>query len=287
MIPLPSAVPVPHGLLLRGASRQAGISRVAFPTTDWESNPGGGGQGPPLPSFGAASSSQHASASAQLQSSGPGVWQAAEHGWDREVGIAASGSEHPAPGFGQDLPWPEGLPVPGPALSPQFGATATAFRSPSLIAVQAAVHLEDIEPVFAAMRANLLPAGAEMAAFRGALAVVATQAAGSDAEVRRVLEEISRELEEPPIQRRRRRRRRAKRTLQIMCSCTSPSRLSVPTEDKCTICLEDLEVGENVRTLPCNHVLHETCSMRFFGTSGGMTRCPVCRAHVRRNPAGS
>lgn len=56
--------------------------------------------------------------------------------------------------------------------------------------------------------------------------------------------------------------------------------LQVDTEVACPVCLENLLPGEEVRTLPCFHMLHVECSDRYFRTRGVMPACPLCRYNV-------
>jgi len=49
---------------------------------------------------------------------------------------------------------------------------------------------------------------------------------------------------------------------------------------QCSICLDDLVAGAEVRTLPCMHVFHRKCIDRWFMTPGGKPRCPIDQAEV-------
>lgn len=44
--------------------------------------------------------------------------------------------------------------------------------------------------------------------------------------------------------------------------------------DKCTICLSEFEVDEDVRRLPCFHLFHVECVDQWLGQN---KRCPICR----------
>ena len=44
--------------------------------------------------------------------------------------------------------------------------------------------------------------------------------------------------------------------------------------DKCTICLSEFEVEEDVRRLPCFHLFHVECVDQWLGQN---KRCPICR----------
>jgi len=76
------------------------------------------------------------------------------------------------------------------------------------------------------------------------------------------------------------RRRHGQTMLRLVRAFSHVGLLEAETEDKCTVCLEDMEVGQVVRTLPCFHMLHGNCSSRYFRAFGVPLICPVCRAPV-------
>ena len=43
---------------------------------------------------------------------------------------------------------------------------------------------------------------------------------------------------------------------------------------KCSICLEDFQCGDVVRTLPCFHSFHKECIDRWLGNK---PICPICK----------
>ena len=47
--------------------------------------------------------------------------------------------------------------------------------------------------------------------------------------------------------------------------------------DKCTICLSEFEVEEDVRRLPCMHLFHVECVDQWLGQN---KRCPICRFDI-------
>jgi len=52
----------------------------------------------------------------------------------------------------------------------------------------------------------------------------------------------------------------------------------VAAGDRCTICLQDYETGEAIKTLPCSHPFHCACIERWLGDCRGS--CPVCTQKV-------
>ncbi|CAA0822315.1 RING/U-box superfamily protein [Striga hermonthica] len=45
-------------------------------------------------------------------------------------------------------------------------------------------------------------------------------------------------------------------------------------DDQCVVCLEDWEIGEKARKMPCGHRFHGECVERWLRIHGS---CPVCR----------
>lgn len=43
--------------------------------------------------------------------------------------------------------------------------------------------------------------------------------------------------------------------------------------DTCSICLEDMQIGDAHHVLPCDHVMHLACTTEWFKSG---TRCPAC-----------
>jgi len=51
-------------------------------------------------------------------------------------------------------------------------------------------------------------------------------------------------------------------------------------KEECSICLQDLAVGERVMRLPCFHQSHEECLVKWLAQS---PHCPVCKWDVRES----
>lgn len=55
-------------------------------------------------------------------------------------------------------------------------------------------------------------------------------------------------------------------------------------DEVCPICQENLELGESVRTLPCFHRLHDSCSAQYYkhkARTAMFADCPICREPVK------
>jgi E3 ubiquitin-protein ligase RNF13 len=50
--------------------------------------------------------------------------------------------------------------------------------------------------------------------------------------------------------------------------------VSEPTDDVCTVCFGEQEIGQTVMILPCNHRYHVPCIETWLTKSG--TTCPLC-----------
>lgn len=58
-------------------------------------------------------------------------------------------------------------------------------------------------------------------------------------------------------------------------------------EEACSVCLDDIKIGQQIRTLPCFHFLHRHCAEAHFARPSVLERgaqpqvlCPVCRVAV-------
>ncbi|PKS09226.1 hypothetical protein jhhlp_003840 [Lomentospora prolificans] len=52
---------------------------------------------------------------------------------------------------------------------------------------------------------------------------------------------------------------------------------------ECTVCIDDIKVGEEVVYLPCKHWFHETCVVMWLREHN---TCPICRTSIEPNNAG-
>ncbi|XP_021756763.1 uncharacterized protein LOC110721857 isoform X2 [Chenopodium quinoa] len=53
------------------------------------------------------------------------------------------------------------------------------------------------------------------------------------------------------------------------------------TISNCSICLEEFGMSNNVATLPCSHIYHEQCMIRW--AFQGKRTCPLCRLEIKLN----
>ena len=49
-------------------------------------------------------------------------------------------------------------------------------------------------------------------------------------------------------------------------------------EEKCSICMSDLNIDEQVCDLPCKHTFHDECIQPWL--SNYTYKCPICRKEV-------
>lgn len=49
---------------------------------------------------------------------------------------------------------------------------------------------------------------------------------------------------------------------------------------RCSICLDSMDEGCEVRTLPCMHVFHRACIDRWLAEPGRPPRCPIDQIEV-------
>ncbi|KAH9500017.1 hypothetical protein Btru_076172 [Bulinus truncatus] len=49
---------------------------------------------------------------------------------------------------------------------------------------------------------------------------------------------------------------------------------------RCSICLHDYQIGDEIRILPCGHEFHKTCVDEWLKKA---PTCPICRERIRRN----
>ena len=48
-------------------------------------------------------------------------------------------------------------------------------------------------------------------------------------------------------------------------------------QERCTICISDFEVGEELKQLPCRHIYHLECVDSWLKQEN---KCPVCKGEV-------
>lgn len=54
-------------------------------------------------------------------------------------------------------------------------------------------------------------------------------------------------------------------------------------QEKCTICLSEFEMEEDVRRLPCMHLFHIQCVDQWLTTN---KKCPICRVDIEAGSKG-
>mmetsp|Transcript_8739 Transcript_8739/g.16027 ORF Transcript_8739/g.16027 Transcript_8739/m.16027 type:complete len:278 (+) Transcript_8739:248-1081(+) len=59
---------------------------------------------------------------------------------------------------------------------------------------------------------------------------------------------------------------------------TVTSEIQEQDHGNCVVCLEGFERGGIIARLPCDHILHNDCAMRWFESS---KTCPTCRCPIR------
>lgn len=68
------------------------------------------------------------------------------------------------------------------------------------------------------------------------------------------------------------------------CTFTkAAANVDIVSEKTCTICLEMLQIGEQLRGLPCMHMFHRDCVDIWFEQS---VRCPICRNKIQNTTSG-
>lgn len=72
---------------------------------------------------------------------------------------------------------------------------------------------------------------------------------------------------------------RSARAIQPLCCVHT---LEHSLRDRCAVCLEDLAAGQEAWRLPCLHVFHDVCAVRYLGTRRSLATCPTCRCDIRQ-----
>lgn len=57
--------------------------------------------------------------------------------------------------------------------------------------------------------------------------------------------------------------------------------------EECPVCLESLSRGQDVWRLPCTHVVHDMCMIRFLKVWRMQVACPICRCNIKCASAAS
>ncbi|KFA80565.1 hypothetical protein S40288_09588 [Stachybotrys chartarum IBT 40288] len=60
------------------------------------------------------------------------------------------------------------------------------------------------------------------------------------------------------------------------------SMMNAEGKTECTICIDDMEIGQLAATLPCKHRFHDKCVVLWLKEHN---TCPVCRAPIEKSPA--
>lgn len=63
----------------------------------------------------------------------------------------------------------------------------------------------------------------------------------------------------------------------VLSTYHKPENVQEGEEDRCTICITDLEHEEQIRKLPCNHIFHPQCVDKWLLQD---SRCPMCKFDV-------
>ena len=70
--------------------------------------------------------------------------------------------------------------------------------------------------------------------------------------------------------------------LALGCCLTTRVGLIAAPGDRCTICLDEYATGQVTLRLPCMHVYHSACVVRWFSASYMQRRCPTCNINLGR-----
>ena len=68
---------------------------------------------------------------------------------------------------------------------------------------------------------------------------------------------------------------------QVLCPVSVPRARGLwHGEPTCVCCLDDFTPKDTLAVLPCGHVFHEECVMKWFLADASAGACPMCRARV-------